>query len=117
MARHYRDGPKWMEGILECQGTLSYVVQVNHGMLWRRHIDQLRNGPSTAQQTVMWRFPLVLRQKRGWKSKCKKQRMVAVNRQTMLLHKQRLIVSQKLLIAMSEGTHHGFANPFKGTSN
>ena len=26
-------------------------MQVNHGMLWRRHIDQLRNGPSTAQHT------------------------------------------------------------------
>ena len=26
------------------------MVQVNHGMLWRCHIDQLRNGPSTTQQ-------------------------------------------------------------------
>ena len=32
------------------EGPLSYVVQVNHGMLWRRHIDQLRNGPRTAPQ-------------------------------------------------------------------
>ena len=52
MARNYRDGPRWMEGIVvERKGPLSYVVQVNHGMLWRRHIDQLRNGPSTAQHT------------------------------------------------------------------
>ena len=52
MARNYRDGPKWMEGVVvERKGPLSYVVQVNHGMLWRRHIDQLRNGPSTVQQT------------------------------------------------------------------
>ena len=66
IARKYRDGPKWMEGIVvERKGPLSYVVQVNHGMLWRRHIDHLRNGPSTAQQTVTWRFPLVLSQKRG----------------------------------------------------
>ena len=49
--------------------------------------------------------------------------MVAVNRQTMLLRKQRtaqiqrLLVSQELLIAMSEGTHHEFTNPLKGTSN
>ena len=52
MARNYRDGPKWMEGVVvERKGPLSYVVQVNHGMLWRRHTDQLRNGPSTVQQT------------------------------------------------------------------
>ena len=52
MARNYRDGPKWMEGVVvERKGPLSYVVQVNHGMLWRRHIDQLRKGPNTAQQT------------------------------------------------------------------
>ena len=49
MARNYRDGPKWMVGVVvECKGPLSYVVQVNHGMLWRRHLDQLRNGPRTA---------------------------------------------------------------------
>ena len=51
MARNYRDGPKWVEGVVvERKGSLSYVVQVNHGMLWRRHIDQLRNGPIPAQQ-------------------------------------------------------------------
>ena len=51
MARNYRDGPKWMEGVvMERKGPLSYVVQVNHGMLWRHHIDQFRNGPRTAPQ-------------------------------------------------------------------
>ena len=51
MARNYRDGPKWIEGVvIERKGPLSYVVQVDHGMLWRRHIDQLRTGPTTMQQ-------------------------------------------------------------------
>ena len=51
MARNHRDGPKWMVGVVvERKGPLSYVVQVNHGMLWRHHINQLRNGLRTAPQ-------------------------------------------------------------------
>lgn len=35
MARNYRDGPKWMEGVLvERKGPLSYVVQVNGSTIW-----------------------------------------------------------------------------------
>ena len=120
MARNYRDGPKWMVGVVvERKGPLSYVVQVNHGMLWRRHVDQLRNGPRTEPQTEMWRFPLVLSQKRGRKNKCKKPRMMNLNHLKMLPHKQKTALSQykKLLKAMPGGTPHESGNPLKGTSN
>ena len=51
MARNDRDGPKWVEGVVvERKGPLSYVVQVNHGMLRRCCVDQLRNGPIPAWQ-------------------------------------------------------------------
>ena len=40
MAQNCRDGHKWMVGlVVERKGPLSYVVQMDHGMLWRRHID------------------------------------------------------------------------------
>ena len=43
MARNYRDGDKWMPGIVvERKGPLSYIVKMKSGALWRRHIDQLR---------------------------------------------------------------------------
>ena len=43
MARNYRDGDKWTPGVIvERKGPLSYVVQVNSGLLWRRHVDQIR---------------------------------------------------------------------------
>ena len=52
MARNYRDGAKWTEGVVvQRKGPLSYVVKVNNGMLWRRHIDQVRNGPSSARSS------------------------------------------------------------------
>ena len=45
MARNYRDGPKWMTGVvIERKGPLSYIIQMESGMLWRRHVDQLRDG-------------------------------------------------------------------------
>ena len=43
VARNYRPGPKWLPAVVvECKGPLSYVVQLESGMLWRRHIDQLQ---------------------------------------------------------------------------
>ena len=46
MAKNYREGPHWMPGlVVDCKGPLSYVVQLESGLLWRRHIDQLRLGP------------------------------------------------------------------------
>ena len=118
MARNYRDGPKWMEGVVvERKSPLSYVVQVNHGMLWRRHIDQLRNGPSTAQRTDSdVEVPTGPEpEERERKSKHQRQRVVegSVNHQTMLKRAtQRLLVSQRLL----ESTPPDLAIPLRGTS-
>ena len=53
MARNYMQRWSKMDrrsssGVVD---PLSYVVQVDYGMFWRRHIEQLRNGPNIAQQT------------------------------------------------------------------
>ena len=51
MARNYAAGSKWEAGtVVERKGPLSYMVQMNSGLLWRRHIDQLRDGVSDAPQ-------------------------------------------------------------------
>ena len=45
MARNYRDGDKWVPGMVierKGPGPLSYTIQTESGMLWRRHIDRLR---------------------------------------------------------------------------
>ena len=54
MARNYRDGDKWVPGVvIERKGPLSYTIQTESGMLWRRHIDQLRKlSTSTANSAV-----------------------------------------------------------------
>ena len=45
MARDYGNGPKWMSSVvIERKGPLSYTVQLESGLLWQRHIDQLRDG-------------------------------------------------------------------------
>jgi len=45
MVHNYRQGPKWLPGtVAEVKGALSYVVQLKSGLLWRRHINQLRDG-------------------------------------------------------------------------
>ena len=47
MARNYTSGPKWETAtVMERKGPLSYVVQLNSGVIWRRHVDQLRDGVS-----------------------------------------------------------------------
>ena len=39
MARNYGSGPKWESAIVvERKGPLSYTVQLNSGVIWRRHI-------------------------------------------------------------------------------
>ena len=51
MARNYRSGPKWESAIVvERKGPLSYTVQLNSGVIWRQHIDQLRDGVSDTPQ-------------------------------------------------------------------
>ena len=44
-ARNYRDGPDWVPAtIVDQLGPLSYLVRLQQGELWRRHIDHLRSG-------------------------------------------------------------------------
>ena len=48
MAKNYRAGPGWLPGtVIERNGPLSYLIKVNGGQLWRRHIDQLREVDDT----------------------------------------------------------------------
>ena len=51
MAKNYGGGPKWESGVVvERKGPLSYMVQLDSGVIWRRHIDQLRDGVSVTSQ-------------------------------------------------------------------
>lgn len=43
MVRNLRPGPRWIPGtVVERNGPLSYLVQVNGNQMWKRHIDHLR---------------------------------------------------------------------------
>ena len=47
LVRSYRPGPTWLHGtIVERTGPLSYVVQVQDGLRWKRHVDQLLQSRS-----------------------------------------------------------------------
>ena len=38
----YMIGPKWLPGVIvEQLGTLTFLVQLDNGMFWKRHVDQL----------------------------------------------------------------------------
>jgi len=51
MARNYGSGPKWESAVVvERKGPLLYTVQLDSGVIWRRHIDQLRDGVSVTSQ-------------------------------------------------------------------
>ena len=51
IARNYHSGPKWEPAVVvERKGPLSYTVQLDSGLIWRRHIDQLRDGVSVTSQ-------------------------------------------------------------------
>ena len=63
MAMNYRDGDKWMPGtVIERKGPFSYIVQMETGAIWRRHIDQLREGttstvrPSSAEEIASFPY-------------------------------------------------------------
>ena len=44
-AHNFRAGPRWVAGVIvERLGPLTYLVQVDSGVFWRRHIDQLRSA-------------------------------------------------------------------------
>ena len=42
---NFRAGPRWVAGVIvERLGPLTYLVQVDSGVFWRRHIDHLRSA-------------------------------------------------------------------------
>ena len=50
-AKNYREGPQWMPGlVVDRKGPLSYVIQLESGLMWRRHIDQLQLEPDRVVQ-------------------------------------------------------------------
>ena len=54
MVHNYRQGPKWLPGtVAEVKGPLSYVVQLKSGLLWRRHINQLRDGIQISTEVLV----------------------------------------------------------------
>ena len=51
MSQDYRGDLKWRSGLIVSKtGPLTYEVQVAPGIIWRRHIDQLK--PTAAEHTV-----------------------------------------------------------------
>ena len=46
MVRNLRpSGPKWIPGtILKQTGPLSFIVQVDHGLVWKRHVDHIHHS-------------------------------------------------------------------------
>ena len=42
IAKNFRNGPKWLPGVIvEQLGTLTFLVQLDNGMFWKCHVDQL----------------------------------------------------------------------------
>ena len=40
MAKNFRNGPRWLPGVIvEQLGTLTFLVQLDNGMFWKRHVD------------------------------------------------------------------------------
>ena len=64
MARNLRPGVPWVAGvIIERLGPSTYLVQVDTGQLWKRHLDHLRvrgdqlvSGQHTQPQDSEWNF-------------------------------------------------------------
>ena len=49
-AHNWRDGPAWVRArVHDSLGPVSYLVELENGDLWRRHIDHLRTRPSDIQ--------------------------------------------------------------------
>ena len=47
--QNFRDGPRWLRGVIaDCLGPVSYLVKIQHGMLWRRHVDHIRERSGDA---------------------------------------------------------------------
>ena len=43
MARNFHHGLKWLPGTV-AEVNLSYIIQLKSGLIWRRHINQMRDG-------------------------------------------------------------------------
>ncbi len=65
MARNLRPGAPWIAGVvIERLGPLTYLVQVDNGQLWKRHLDHLRirgdqlsaEGNPQAEESADWDF-------------------------------------------------------------
>ena len=53
MAKNLRPGAAWVPGVVvERVGPLTYLVQVDDGGLWKRHIDHLRERSGTLQEAA-----------------------------------------------------------------
>jgi len=53
MACNYRQWPKWLpRTVAEVKGPLPYVVQLESGLLWQRHI-QLRDSIQTSTEALV----------------------------------------------------------------
>ena len=53
MAKNYRNGPKWVPGVIvEQLGTLTFLVQLDNGMFWKRHVDQLRGRDQSSNNNA-----------------------------------------------------------------
>ena len=49
-ASNYHGGSKWVpETLVACWGPLSFVIQVNDGVQWHHHVDQLVESPDSPQ--------------------------------------------------------------------
>ena len=49
MAKNFRDGPKWVPGVIsKILGPLSYLVQMEDGLMWRRHVDHIRDNSTSS---------------------------------------------------------------------
>ena len=52
MAKNYHNSPKWVPGVIvEQLGTLTFLVQIDNGMFWKRHVDQLCGREQSSNNT------------------------------------------------------------------
>ena len=48
-----QDGPPWVPGVVvKVLGPLSFVIQVQGGQRWKRHVGHIREGPSMLSVTL-----------------------------------------------------------------
>ena len=53
MAKNYRSGPKWLPGVIvEQLETLTFLVQLDNGMFWKRHVNQLLGSDQSSSNNT-----------------------------------------------------------------